>query len=575
MSTFVNSSDSMYSMLNKRFGENGTTEHITTQSTCLDLFFQGVRNANSERIENYIENIISTGDKNNIIDLFVILFQTRDCRGGKGERELFYTMFIKLYKIYPAIIIDLLDVISTFGYFKDFWNILHKINNNKELSNIPNINKLIDRILSLYALQLKHDLYVCTSKEKQENISITLAGKFAPREKHSFAVKNKRIFNKFVYEYMYPNSNTSKMEYRKHISILNSASNVTEVLMCDKKYSEINFKNVPSLCTKRFRKAFLNEKVRGEMLVTDNETGNRFPNDLDRVECRKNFLNSIKSGKINGKQLMPHEIVRTFFSLCNFRSNTISNSEIELLETQWEKIKESILPPRDDNNENTLNLGKLIPLVDVSSSMSGTPMEVAVALGILVSELTHPDFRNRIITFETNPSWINLENIDKLREKVITMKRSPWGGSTDFNKAMDLIINVVKKNNIPPEEIPDLIVFSDMQFNLASPKFETQYEVLKQKFADLGVTLRGKPYNVPRIIFWNLRSTDGFPVSRNEINTVMLSGFSPSMLKHILNGEKVSNTPEEVMRSALDDTRYDIVRNIVKCHFKNNLLANL
>ena len=35
-------------------------------------------------------------------------------------------------------------------------------------------------------------------------------------------------------------------------------------------------------------------------------------------------------------------------------------------------------------------------------------MEVAIALGILVSEVTHPDFRNRLLTFETKPSWVNL-----------------------------------------------------------------------------------------------------------------------------------------------------------------------
>ena len=64
-----------------------------------------------------------------------------------------------------------------------------------------------------------------------------------------------------------------------------------------------------------------------------------------------------------------------------------------------------------------LNLSKLVALVDVSGSMSGIPMEVAIALGILVSEVTHPDFRNRLLTFETKPSWVNLSQAKTLQEK--------------------------------------------------------------------------------------------------------------------------------------------------------------
>ena len=51
-----------------------------------------------------------------------------------------------------------------------------------------------------------------------------------------------------------------------------------------------------------------------------------------------------------------------------------------------------------------VNLGKLVALVDVSGSMSGTPMEAAIALGILVSELAAPTFRDRVLTFESVPT---------------------------------------------------------------------------------------------------------------------------------------------------------------------------
>ena len=58
------------------------------------------------------------------------------------------------------------------------------------------------------------------------------------------------------------------------------------------------------------------------------------------------------------------------------------------------------------------------------------------------------------------------------------------------------------------EDIPDLIVFSDMQFDQAEyncDSFETQYERIQRKFNELGTEICGTPYNPPKIIFWNLR----------------------------------------------------------------------
>ena len=50
-----------------------------------------------------------------------------------------------------------------------------------------------------------------------------------------------------------------------------------------------------------------------------------------------------------------------------------------------------------------LGLFRLVCMADVSGSMSGTPMHVAIALGILVSEVCHPAFRNKLLTFSSDP----------------------------------------------------------------------------------------------------------------------------------------------------------------------------
>lgn len=67
----------------------------------------------------------------------------------------------------------------------------------------------------------------------------------------------------------------------------------------------------------------------------------------------------------------------------------------------------------------------------------------------------------------------------------------------------------------------------------------------------------------PHIIFWNLRSTDGFPSLSTEKNTSMMSGFNPSLL-NVFYEEGVSAlqqyTPWNILVKQLDDNRYSILQ---------------
>jgi hypothetical protein len=87
-----------------------------------------------------------------------------------------------------------------------------------------------------------------------------------------------------------------------------------------------------------------------------------------------------------------------------------------------------------------------------------------------------------------------------------------------------------------PEEVQDLmlVVFSDMHIDKQqySNKVEnsTLYESIKEKYEETGKRLYGKPFKAPHILFWNLRSTNGFPTLFNQPNCSMISGFSPTFL---------------------------------------------
>jgi len=380
--------------------------------------------------------------------------------------------------------------------------------------------------------------------------SVSLAAKWAPRENHHFYKYNKNIYNQLLFA-IFPelNYNDRYKSYRKLISSLNTFLNTTEVAMCNGNWSQINYSNVPSLNLNKWRKAHLNELLDRPCTFNENINGNRYPDNIDRVNARKHLLETIRNPKksISGKQLMPHEIINIYLN-----KNFISDSEKELLQAQWDTLKSTVISKGRNGR-------KVIPLSDVSGSMRGLPMEVSIALGILLSEVTHDAFKNRIITFHNNPKWINLSNCNSLEEKVHILENSDWGGSTNIEKVFDLILDVVKKNNLSSEDIPDLVIFSDMQFNRAinSNNNNTHLQIVQDKFKSNG-------FVCPRIIFWNLRDSIGFPTTENTNNVIMLSGFSQSLLKFILENESISEpTPLDTYLSVINDKQYDPIRIIL------------
>jgi hypothetical protein len=583
MSTFVEKMDGEQKKLNNLVKtENGDVALKSSGDNILNLFYELVRGLSKDNFEKSVNEIMKEDNpsKNSeIIDLFVMMFQTRDIRGGKGERELFLLFFRTLYNSFPDTCLSLLKLVPDYGCFRDLKNLYASLNEDEEI--------LQSAIVEMFAEQLlkdseNHSSYLIINKFI-DGIPPSNAAKWCPKEGRT--EKHKDLYKALVKK-MFPDSKTPNKEYRKLVKDLGLFLDIVEVKMCAKNYADIKLQSVPSLAMNKYKSAFLNKKIDGTPLTEcEFSTGNRFPNDPDRVKCRENFLQILTnpSENIKGKDLFAHEIIK------NFLNGIYTDGEdLLVINGQWQAMKQAVIEGIESFNEfpkdGAINLGKLLPLCDVSPSMEGTPMDVCIALGILISELSENAFANRILTFETDPKWVDLSDCKNLREKVESLKKSSWGGSTNIDKAFARIVNVIKEYNLSEEDIPDLIIFSDMQFDEANKDNKNNknkdvlQERLEKKFAKVGIEISGKPYKVPRIIYWNLRpNTTGFPVESSTLNTQLLSGYSPSLFKLILSGEpleieevsesgvviKRQNTPLETVRKCLDDTRYDDVRIIL------------
>jgi hypothetical protein len=75
-----------------------------------------------------------------------------------------------------------------------------------------------------------------------------------------------------------------------------------------------------------------------------------------------------------------------------------------------------------------------------------------------------------------------------------------------------------------------LAILSDMQIDACGSDPVSLMDGIKALYADAGIRLYGKPFDPPHILFWNLRSTGGFPALSNMMGCSMMSGFSPALL---------------------------------------------
>ena len=486
--------------------------------------------------------------------LYRMIGQTRDIIDGKGEYTLTYMMIFVWYQFYPELAIFALQCLVKHGdtnehpygswkdmkYFCDFC-----VDQEVEIS-----HPLIQAAIRLTNDQLRAD---CAADAN----GVSLVAKWVPREGSSFGWLYQSLATDYFSGYVATAKNDdslekavlkAKTEYRKILSRLNRKIDTLQIKQCGGNWAGIQFDKVTSISLAKQKKAFLNVKRNGEV---------RCPDNSDRVTCAENFAAhvqaSIACGKeIKGKRVCMADFTKQALALCTTRNQV----EIDLLNSQWR-----------DSCSSTGDLGKMIAMVDVSGSMSGDPLYAAVALGIRIAETSA--IGKRVMTFSANPTWVNLDGHDDFFPQVETISRADWGMNTNFHAALNTILDAIIQSQMPPEDVQDmvLVVLSDMQMD-AGDKCDKQvlYDTMKAKYEAAGIRVHGKPYKPPHILFWNLRSTSGFPTLSTQTNCSMMSGFSPSLL-NVFCEQGITAlqacTPWSVLEKSLENKRYNIMGDMI------------
>jgi hypothetical protein len=143
-----------------------------------------------------------------------------------------------------------------------------------------------------------------------------------------------------------------------------------------------------------------------------------------------------------------------------------------------------------------------------------------------------------------------------------------WGMNTNFLAALNLILDAIVEQKMDAIDVEDMVltILSDMQIDAASQNggsdFGSMMELIERRYADAGIRVCGKPYKPPHILFWNLRSTGGFPTLSTHPNASMMSGFSPVLLNLFceqgLNALQ-SCSPWSLLIKSLANDRYQVL----------------
>lgn len=547
---------------------------------------------------------------------------------GEGERALSYHMFVELLQNFPETTLLTLRQFTVFGYWGDLYAIWDVIQNTEvsETLTYDLKKKVFYEILSVTVQQMYED------KENMKNgKQISLVSKWFPREKSSKSTKcvimlgeNKFdlftamsiIFSNYsdqgasspeymrnyvekllVPERTYKTLSVYKSNLRKSNSELNKYIDTFEIKACSHNWSKVDLNKMPSRAMLKNQVAFLNEtnnKTRNKNInwsvniMNDYaNTGNRYPNDEDRINARNNlikFLTDDKKIKVSG--IEPHEILKKYMESKSSLQKLISRKQWEAtIEEVFNQIVEvEKLDINDINSIKSSRICSLIPMMDISGSMVGIPIDVSIGLGLFIIGLQkRMGLESQFgISFSEVPQVLDFTDLDL--DKQIEKTNSIHGLSTNFEAAIDIVLDAMKKTGLTKS----IIAFTDGQFNVMNKSslykygnlnWTTCHNSILQKVATLELK------EAPNIIYWNLRcDTAGVQTEFDLPGVQLLQGYSPALIKFTLFGDeleytkllvstddgqlkelKVSNkTPYDTYRQALDQECFNEIKYIVK-----------
>lgn len=479
---------------------NGARAYSTTGDACLDLFSVagGMR---YRRPDDQIRLFDRAYIENPELAM-KLLFHIRDIRGGLGERQLFRTLIRHVAKTWPESAKKNVALISKYGRYDDLFCLMG--------------TKAEKTVVEVIRAQLEKDLAALARRQNgDKDAPISLLAKWMPSINTSSA-RTRGIAGRLCKAL-----GMTSRDYRRTLADLRANICLTERYLTEKRPEKVRYPAVPAGAMLKYRGAFVRR-------------------DTSRFQA---YLSEAASGKekIHSETLFPYEILRPYVG--NGWLSIKQPVGEAVLETLWSKL------PKEFGNENAISV------IDTSGSMycrfdgkAVTPALISQSLGLYHAERCRGPFRNRFISFESQPHLIDIHG-ETLADKLRYIQAAPWGGSTNLEAVFVLILETAIDSHASQDELPDVLyIISDMEFNAAVRNPDRSvYENARRLFEEFGYTL-------PAVVFINVNSWKmQAPVRAHQKGAALTSGMGVNTFKEKFDGNM---TPMSHMLKVLLSERY-------------------
>ena len=267
----------------------------------------------------------------------------------------------------------------------------------------------------------------------------------------------------------------------------------------------------------------------------------------DLIKAKYESFIKDKTTKVNAATLYPYEVVEKALKACHYH---IEDSERVAIEKYWDNLP-------DYFNGSAYSI---LPVVDTSGSMYGTPINVAIGLGMYAAERNHGAFKDHYISFASRPQLIHIEGAD-LTDKIMRIYRTNLCDNTNLEAVFDLLLNMILSGKAKVEDLPNtIVVISDMQIDEGTRPWDwdrgynssywttdsaaTEMEKIRNSWLHYGIKM-------PKLVYWNVDARNNTILDSGP-DVSFVSGFSPVLFEQVISGK----TGVDLMMDKLSSNRY-------------------
>ncbi|KAJ1286102.1 hypothetical protein BS78_03G327600 [Paspalum vaginatum] len=540
-------------------------EYASSGDPCVDFFYQVVPGVASDADLAALLDAAWSRDARTALKLVCHL---RGVRGlGKSDRDGFYAAALWMHARHPLTLAANLANFVRFGCLKDLPEILYRIlhgsrdddqhkggmkrrrgvdgadaakerlNKEAQLAQVAlaryatdeAFRHLYDGVADTFAEMLKSDV---EHLHAGDTAKIGLAAKWCPSLRSSYdrttllceAIARRIFPRESSQEYL----DLSDRHYtyrvrdrlRREVLVpLRKVLELPEVYMSAGKWDDLPYERVPSVAMHQYKEVFQKR-------------------DKTRVA---GFYDEVRTGhaRMAAGAVLPHELIAA----------ALKGEHDEAAELQWRGMVFALAAEGRLNN--------CIAVCGLTGAATDPAVAAAVALGLLISELSQEPWKGRMITFDETQRLHKLHGAnlkEKLQPLVAALGARKKGANLQavFGKIHSMAVAAKLRSDMTVKRV---FVLSDMDFDGwagagSAAAWDTEYQRISTLFSAEG-------FVVPEVVFWNVGTSKAcMPVVAAQEGAAMVSGYSKNLVRLFLEADG-NLTPAAVMADAISGPEYD------------------